>query len=272
MTEFQKRLANLSMVLIFLAILFAILNNSACAFHLTSQVVSGAPVAAGLQTQYPSTSESNIPLTVIDGKIGREPVYNELVSRGVAPSEVLSLARSFQGVFDFRNARPKDEYQVCLTPQKKLQKLIYKTDLTNQYIAVRTDNGAFYTYHQELSLEKETVARTFTVESSLYQALTEQGETSRLVAAITDIFSWDIDFYLFPRKGDIIRVLFEKYSLKGRFVKYGKILVAQYIGRNETFSAFYFDNGSEAGYYDENGLPLRKMFMRIPVKLGMRTS
>ena len=270
MTEFQKRFATPVMVLIFLVILFPVLTKPASAVRLNSQAVSSVPVS--FQAQYPSTPASNLPLTVIDGKIGRQPVYTELVSRGIAPSEVLSLTRSFKGVFDFRNARPKDEYQVCLTPQKKLQKLIYKTDLTNQYIAVRTDNGAFYTYHQELSLEKETVARTFTVESSLYQAVTEQGETSHLVAAFTDIFSWDIDFYLFPRKGDIIRVLFEKYSLKGHFVKYGKILVAQYIGRNETFSAFYFDNGSEAGYYDENGLPLRKMFMRIPVKFGMRTS
>jgi murein DD-endopeptidase MepM/ murein hydrolase activator NlpD len=92
------------------------------------------------------------------------------------------------------------------------------------------------------------------------------------VAAFTDIFSWDIDFYLFPRKGDTIRVLFEKYYHKGHFVKYGKILVAQYIGSSEAFSAFYFDNGRQAGYYDENGVPLRKMFMRIPVKFGMRTS
>src|SRR5210317_356802 len=270
MTEFQNRFAIPVMGLIFLAILFPVLTKPASAVRLNSQVASSVPVS--FQAGYPSTPKSNLPLTVIDGKIGRQPVYTELVSRGVAPSEVLSLTRSFKGVFDFRNARPKDEYQVCLTPQKKLQKLIYKTDLTNQYIAVRTDNGAFYTYHQELSLEKETVARTFTVESSLYQAVTKQGETSHLVAAFTDIFSWDIDFYLFPRKGDIIRVLFEKYSLKGHFVKYGKILVAQYIGRNETFSAFYFDNDRQAGYYDENGIPLRKMFTRIPVKFGMRTS
>ena len=189
MTEFQKRLANPVMVLIFLAILFAILNNPACAFRLTPQGVSCGPVAIGFQTQYPSTSESTVPLTVIDGTIGRQPVYNELVSRGVAPSEVLSLARSFQGVFDFRNARPKDEYQVRLTPQKKLQKLVYRTGLTNQYIAVRTDNGAFRTYHEKISLEKETVAKTFTIESSLYLAVTGQGETGHLVAAFTDIFS-----------------------------------------------------------------------------------
>jgi murein DD-endopeptidase MepM/ murein hydrolase activator NlpD len=272
MTEFQERVAIPVMVLISLAIHFSILNNPACAFRLNSRGVSGGSLAVDFQTQYSSIAESKVHLTVIDGKIGRQPVYNELVSRGIAPSEVLSLARSFQGVFDFRKARPKDEYQVRLTPQRKLQKLVYRAGLTDQYVAVRTDSGAFHTYRQEISLEKEIVARTFIIESSLYQAVTEQGETSHLVAAFTDIFSWDIDFYLLPRKGDVIRILFEKYNFKGRFVKYGKILVAQYIGSSETFFAFYFDNGRQAGYYDENGVPLRKMFMRIPVKFGIRTS
>ena len=260
------------MALIVLTLLFPALAKPAFAFRLTPQGVSGAPVAVGFQAQYPLTPKPSVPLTVIDGKIGRQPVYNELVSSGVAPSEILLLARSFKGLFDFRHARPKDKYQICLTPQRKLQKLIYTTGLTDQYVAVKTENGTFHTYHQKISLEKEIVARTYTIETSLYQAVTGQGETSHLVAAFTDIFSWDIDFYLFPRKGDTIRMLFEKYYLKDRFVKYGKILAAQYIGSSGAFSAFYFDNEQQPGYYDENGVPLRKMFMRIPVKFGMRTS
>jgi hypothetical protein len=270
MTEILKRAPFLPVLLLFLTIILPTLIQPAAAARFNSHGVSGS--LGGSPTKYISSPASSAPVTVIDGKIGRQPVYTELVSHGVAPSEVLSVARSFKGIFDFRNARPKDEYQVCLSPQKKLQKLVYKTGLTNQYIAVRTDNGAFRTYREAISLDKETVAKTFTIESSLYLAVIGQGETSHLVAAFTDIFSWDIDFYLYPRKGDMIRVLFEKYYHKGRFVKYGKILAAQYIGSSETFAAFYFENGRHSGYYDENGVPLRKMFMRIPVKFGMRTS
>ena len=230
---------------------------------------AGADAAAIQSIDEPGSDPQ---LTVIDGRIGRQPIYNVLVKCGIAPSEVLSLTRSFQGIFDFRNARPKDRYEVCLTSQKKLQKLTYKTGLTDQFIAVRTDDGDFHTYRQEISLQKETVARTFTLESSLYQAVTRTGEHSSLVSAFADIFSWDIDFYLYPRKGDTIRMLFEKFSLNGQFIKYGKILAAQYIGSSHTFSAFYFDDGRLAGYYDENGIPLRKMFLRVPVKFGQRTS
>lgn len=211
-------------------------------------------------------------LTIIDGKIGRQPIYNVLVACGISPTEVLSLTQSFKGLFDFRKSRPQDEYQLSLTPQKKLQKLTYKSGPIDQYVAVRTGNGAFRTYRREVSLQKETVARTFTIESSLYQAVTAQGESGPLAAAFVDIFSWDIDFYLYPRKGDRISILFEKYSLDGRFIKYGNILAAQYIGSSRTFSAFYFNDGRGPGYYDENGVPLRKMFLRVPVKFGVRTS
>ncbi len=184
----------------------------------------------------------------------------------------MSLTLSFKGLFDFRKSRPKDEYQLCLTPQKKLQKLTYKSGLTDQYVAIRTDDGGFRAFRREISLEKETVAKVVTIESSLYQAVTAQGENGGLVAAFVDIFAWDIDFYLYPRKGDTIRVLYETYSLDGQFIKYGNILAAQYIGNSRTFSAFYFEDQRTSGYYDENGVPLRKMFLRVPVKFGMCTS
>ena len=106
MTEFQKRFAIPVIVLIFLAALFSVLTKPASAVRLNSQIVSGVPIS--FQEQYPSAPASNVPLTVIDGKIGHQPVYTELVSRGVTPSDVLSLTRSFKGVFDFRNALPKD--------------------------------------------------------------------------------------------------------------------------------------------------------------------
>jgi murein DD-endopeptidase MepM/ murein hydrolase activator NlpD len=270
MPKFKISPAALKMVLILLMVLGLVLTASAYEVGLAPENSSDASDIS--QVEHPATRAPDVPLTVIEGKIGRQPVYNLLVAHGIAPSEVLSLTRSFKGLFDFRNARPKDEYRVSLTPENNLQKLTYKTSLTDQYVAVRTDNGDFHTFRKEIPLEIEITTKSFTIENSLFQAVSDQQEGSCLAADFADIFSWDIDFYLFPRKGDTIRMLYEKYTLKGKFVKYGRILAAEYIGRNRKFSAFYFDDGHEAGYYDENGVPLRKMFMRVPVKFGMCTS
>lgn len=270
MPESKNCFAAPANVLTLLTILYLVLTGPVCAFSAGPQDASAAAPETS-QAESPASTDTDTALTVIDGRIARQPVYSELVARGVSPSDVLSMMRSFKGLFDFRKARPNDKYRVCLTPENKLQKLVYKTSLTDQYVAVRTDDDAFEAYRREIPLEKVTVAKTFTIESSLSEAVTGQGESDSLVAAFADIFSWDIDFYLFPRKGDTIRMLFEKYTLNGRFVKYGQILAAEYIG-SKKFSAFYFDDDSQEGYYDEEGVPLRKMFIRVPVKFGQRTS
>ncbi len=270
MPKFKNCSTSPANVLILLTILYLVLSGPVFASSpQPPDDSSAAPVTS--QAELLASPDTNTPLTVIDGRIARQPVYNVLVSCGVSPSDVLSLMRSFKGLFDFRRARPNDKYRVCLTPENKLQKLIYKTSLTDQYVAVRTDDDAFEAYRREIPLEKETVSKTFTIESSISEAVTGQGESGLLVAAFADIFSWDIDFYLFPRKGDTIHMLFEKYTLNGRFVKYGQILAAEYIG-SKKFSAFYYDNGHQTGYYDEDGTPLRKMFLRVPVKFGHQTS
>jgi murein DD-endopeptidase MepM/ murein hydrolase activator NlpD len=272
--KFMTRLHKLStlqtILLLYLTIQIAASTGPAFAVGVPTQ----APPAARVNTQAdtPAAPESTMSVTVIKGKIGRKPIYRELVTCGVAPSDALSVTSSFKGIFDFRRAQPEDEYQVCLSPQGRLEKLTYTSGLTDQYVAVRTDDGAFRAHHEKVPLQKEIVARTFTIYSSFYNAVIDQDEGYQLVTEVADIFSWDIDFYLYPRKGDSIRVLFEKHSLDGQFVKYGQILAAQYISSTETFSAFYFDDGRQDGYYDQNGVPLRKMFLRIPVKFGKLTS
>lgn len=230
-------------------------------------------ITAIFLSSVPGAAKTGEPMfTMIEGKIDKKPLYVELVSRGVAPGEVLCLAKSFKEVFDFKNARPNDTWCLYLTEEKKLQRFIYKSGPLNEYIAEKSENGDFSIFKQEISLTREVAAREFTIETSLYNAIKNGGERHELTCAFADLFSWDIDFYLYPRKGDKIRILFEKFTKDGEFVRYGDILAAQYIGAGATFHAYLFRDEEFNGYYDEEGRPLRKMFLRIPVKFGVKTS
>ncbi len=71
---------------------------------------------------------------------------------------------------------------------------------------------------------------------------------------------------------NVITVVFEKKYTADRFVGYGDILAAVYTGEKRSIKAFLFKNGTQKGYYDENGQPLEKMFLRTPVKFGKLTS
>lgn len=209
-------------------------------------------------------------LKVLEGRIRRNSsIYDELVSGGVSPRDIFPLVASFEGIYDFRYARVNDRFEVLLTPKNRLRRFVYRTGPCDVYVAERDADGPFAARKKEVVLDRTVASRTFTIESSLYKAVRAGGENCGLVMAFSDIFSWDIDFYLYPRKGDRITVLFEKFTQGDTFIKYGDILFARYEGQNGTFSAVRSDDG---GYYDMAGNPMRKMFLRLPIKFGVQTS
>lgn len=205
----------------------------------------------------------------IQGKIGRNnTVYGKLISCGLSPTEVLNLTQAFKKTFDFRSAGPDDGFQIFFAGNNQLDKFIYTPDPLCKFIAKRNEKGDFTVSRQDVMPEKKIEAMDVILDSSLCQSILNHGEKQCLVDQFVKIFSWDIDFYLFPRKGDRITILYEKYFIDDTFIKYGKILSAKYAGENGTFSSFLFDGG----YYDEQGDPLKKMFLRIPVEFGVKTS
>ena len=206
------------------------------------------------------------------GSITNKPIYCELRDHKISPAEILKLSDDFKKVFDFRKAKKGDKYDLFFSSDKQLQKIVYKRDLLTQYVATKNDNHGFDVVKSEIVLTKQVVVKEFIIKESLFQAILSGGEGHSLAFEFVEIFSWDIDFFLYPRTGDRIQIEFEKLSKDDKFVKYGKILAARYIADKKTFSAFLFNDGKHDSYYDENGKPMRKMFLRVPIKSGHITS
>jgi murein DD-endopeptidase MepM/ murein hydrolase activator NlpD len=211
-------------------------------------------------------------VNVVEGVLCNRTIYEALTACNIPPAEILSLSRSFKPVFDFRSARPRDVYRVSVDNRHMIQKFVYKTSPLDEYEAIKNENGGYNVHKRDIVLDRQQEAKVFTIETSLYGAVAASGEDQAIAGMIADIFAWDIDFYLYPRKGDRIAVVYERCCKDGVFVKYGKILAVRYAGKRKTFSAFLFNDGRFDGYYDENGQPLKKMFLRTPLKFGKMTS
>jgi murein DD-endopeptidase MepM/ murein hydrolase activator NlpD len=233
---------------------------------------SGEPSAAPANDAFILDLTKVDHVNIVEGQIRDRTLYQALAACDVPPAEILALSNSFKPVFDFRCSRPKDHYQASIDDQNLIQKFIYKTSPLDEYEAIKNDDGGYTVHKRNIVLDREVVSKVFTIESSLYQAVAESDENQPVAALIAEIFAWDIDFYLYPRKGDRIAVVYERCYKDGQFVKYGRILAARYVGQQKTFSAFLFNDGLFDGYYDEDGQPLKKMFLRIPVKFGKMTS
>lgn len=115
------------------------------------------------------------------------------------------------------------------------------------------------------------------VEGTLNTSLSEDmyllGEGDGLVAKLTEILAWDIDFFTDPRKGDRFEVYFEKHYAGGRSAGYGDVLAARYHTASRTYSAFGLrDSTGRMQYYDAEGNSVQKKFLKAPLRYSRVSS
>jgi murein DD-endopeptidase MepM/ murein hydrolase activator NlpD len=111
-----------------------------------------------------------------------------------------------------------------------------------------------------------------TINRSLYEALRDAGEGPQVVQQLIDVFQWDIDFFEL-RKGDTFSFVVNKQYAGSDLIGYGPVTAARFTHRGVTYEAFRHEmEDGRAGYYAAGGTPLRKQFLKAPLKFSRVTS
>jgi murein DD-endopeptidase MepM/ murein hydrolase activator NlpD len=93
------------------------------------------------------------------------------------------------------------------------------------------------------------------------------GEKDSLIMDFADLFAWEIDFHVDPQPGDRFDLVVEKYFTGDVFVRYGRILYAEYRREARTHQAVFFEGvGKRGDYFTPQGESLRKALLRSPLK------
>lgn len=114
--------------------------------------------------------------------------------------------------------------------------------------------------------EKRVTSATGVITSSLFLAGQKAGLSHTTIMDMANIFGGVIDFVGDPRKGDTMHLIFEELYLDGEKFDDGQIIAASYTNRGKTFTAYrYTDQQGDVGYYNEDGVSMRKAFLLAPV-------
>ena len=103
------------------------------------------------------------------------------------------------------------------------------------------------------------------ITSSFYDAAVRGGLPPSKVAAVANLFAWEVDFNTELQRGDSFRVLLS--TAKGDpKLPYGTILAAEIVNKGETHRAFRIvgDDG-HVEYVDDRGEGQRKPFLKSPI-------
>lgn len=167
---------------------------------------------------------------------------------------------------------PGTEFRGTLTPSGSLESLEIVFDSRNEVHLEASTEGILVT-RIERAITSEVLRLEGEVESSLFGAVDSAGGDAELAVQIAQIYQWDIDFLRDIRKGDTFVVVADRQTVDGEFYGWGTVFATRFINNGRTLDAVvYPDDSGRLGYYDLEGQPLRKQFLRSPLKFSRVTS
>ena len=199
------------------------------------------------------------------------PFASILARMNVDPATAQQIISAAQSVFNFRLLQAGNQLQIGRTVLGAFAELRYKID-PQHTLSVANQNGQLHATVETIPVTRETDPVSGRVQGSLFDAVTQAGESPELAMRIADIFSWDLDFNTETRPGDTFRVVVEKKMLpNGQLLAYGKILAAEYVNDGQPYRAVLFhDPQGVPAYYSPSGKSLKKAFLHSPLRFGAR--
>ena len=205
-------------------------------------------------------------VSVVKGEIERGTTLGAALSRVITNREIHELVESARPAYDLKNVKPGQPYRVSVDEDGQFRAFAYGIDELRTLRVSKRAEGL----HADIasrSYESRVESAAGIIESSLFEAIDTIGEKTELALELSEIFGWDVDFNTSIQRGDIFRVVVEKFYLDGELRRYGKILAAEFVNSGRTILAVRFDgkDGSPA-YYTPTGEPLKKAFLKSPLR------
>jgi len=163
------------------------------------------------------------------------------------------------------NIRPGEEFDFLLGSDHALKGLRFDQDDANR-ATVRFDGNQPSVSIQPRDMDTREQIAHGTIRSNLYAAADQAGLDAAMVGKLADLFKYDVDFVQDLRDGDSFTVIYDNIYRDG--VRYGEgdIVAAEFINQGTRYTAYRFKKADNSyGWFSEDGRPIQKSFLRIPV-------
>ena len=197
-----------------------------------------------------------------------DSIYSSLKRNGIDDKRIFELNTALETIFEAKSVRPNDTYELITDENGKIQSFTFTTYHAPELsIKIERSINGLVGHTKKQSLISTIHTLHVRIETNLTNALNQAGESDALTDQLTDnIFGSVIDFSRNPRKGDLLNLIFEKKYLDNRFIRYGKVLMAEYRGEVvQQMAYFYVPDNEPGGYFDEHGRSLARQFLLYPL-------
>ncbi|MEK6153079.1 peptidoglycan DD-metalloendopeptidase family protein [Flavobacteriaceae bacterium 3-367] len=189
--------------------------------------------------------------------------------------KIARVSEEFRDTFDVRKIMVGKPYWILKSKDstERAQVFIYENDRINYTVVDLRDSVVAYKEKKEVKYVQREASGI--IETSLSEAILDQGIDYNITNNLSEIYAWTIDFFRL-QKGDKFKVIYKEKFINDSIYAGAEPIEAAYFEHNgKPFYAFNFEADSLKNlddYFDESANNLRRTFLRAPVKFSRISS
>ncbi len=190
-------------------------------------------------------------------------------------NKVLKIINDYREVFDVRKIQVGKPYLLLKTKDslEQVEIFVYQNDLINFTVIDLRDSVYAYKARKEIKYVPKEASGV--IETSLSEAILDQGIDYNVTNELSEIYAWTIDFFRL-QKGDKFKVIYrERYVNDTIYAGAEPIEAAYFEHSGKPLYAFAYESDSlknVVDYFDHEANNLRRTFLRAPVKFSRISS
>jgi murein DD-endopeptidase MepM/ murein hydrolase activator NlpD len=209
---------------------------------------------------------------LVTGRIKRNGFLSEiLLKHGISMQDIDQIVKNSKSVFDVRKIRSGNNYILFCDKDSiaRARYLVYEHEPALSYIFSFNDSLNITPFRKEI--RREIKFSSGTIETSLWDAMINDGLHPLLVNQMSEIFAWTVDFFGL-QKGDNFKVIYEELSIDNKTLGPGRIYAAQFNRTGSCITAIPFIQDGKESFFDVDGNSLRKAFLKAPLQFSRISS
>jgi murein DD-endopeptidase MepM/ murein hydrolase activator NlpD len=193
-------------------------------------------------------------------------------SRGI-PGQTLHRLLEVPGMREpLTRIRPGQRFDFAFAEDGSLRALRFEKDEAHHAV-LSLDGEQIEAKVEGRHLQHRVLMASGRISDSLFGAAERAGMSNAAILELAKVFGYDIDFAQDLRVGDEFHVMYEEVWRDGERLRSGDILAATFINQGKRYQVFrYVFADGRVDYFDAEGRPTKKSFLRMPIEFARISS
>lgn len=168
--------------------------------------------------------------------------------------------------------RPGNEFAFSLDPAGELLALRFDRD-EGERVVLHLDGDRIREETQARAIQRRVHTASGEIRDSLFNAGERAGMSHTAILELAKAFGYDIDFAQDLRVGDRFDVVYEEIWRDGERLRSGDVLAATFVNQGKRYQVFRYQFADgRTDYFDADGRPMKKGFLRMPIDFARISS